>query len=165
MTFQPAPDMARLMCVHAVPFCDAPADEGAGASRSPLLSGALRNRVLHVAGTLAGILRRARAGRRDSSLASGSDGLAVWSGYDMTTIQPLRAALRPGEQQCTHRPPCPGALAHDRSGARTMASHPEQGWSLLCNGVVIFDDGGALLPDGRTVLPPPTCAHLVAPAA
>jgi len=55
MTFQPAPDMARLMCVHAVPFCDAPADEGAGASRSPLLSGALRDRVLHVAGTLAGI--------------------------------------------------------------------------------------------------------------
>jgi hypothetical protein len=70
MTFQPAPDMARLMCVHAVPFCDAPADEGAGASRSPLLSGALRDRVLHVAG----------AGRRDSSLASGSAGLAVWSG-------------------------------------------------------------------------------------
>ena len=56
ITFQPAPDMARLMCVHAVPFCDAPA-EGAGASRSPLLSGALRDRVLHVAGTLAGILR------------------------------------------------------------------------------------------------------------
>jgi len=80
MTFQPAPDMARLMCVHAVPFCDAPADEGAGASRSPLLSGALRDRVLHVAGTLAGSFARARAGRRDSSLASGSAGLAVWSG-------------------------------------------------------------------------------------
>jgi hypothetical protein len=46
-----------------------------------------------------------------------------------------------------------------------MASHPEQGWSLLCNGVVIFDDGGALLPDGRTVLPPPTCAHLARVAA
>ena len=27
-----------------------------------------------------------------------------------------------------------------------MASHPEQGWSLLCNGVVIFEDTGALLP-------------------
>ena len=86
----------------------------------------------------------------------------------MTTIQPLRAAPAAGEQQCPHRPPCPGALAHDRSCARTMASHPEQGWSLLCNGVLIFDDGGALLPDGRTVLPPPTCAHLAhlaAPAA
>jgi hypothetical protein len=57
MTLQPAPDMTRLLRAHAVPFCDAPADEGAGASRSPLLSGALRDRVLHVAGTLAGILR------------------------------------------------------------------------------------------------------------
>jgi len=83
----------------------------------------------------------------------------------MTTIQPLRAARRPGEQQCTHRPPCPAALAHDRSGARIRASHPEQGWSLLCNGVVIFDDGGALLPDGRAILPPPARARTVAPAA
>jgi len=46
-----------------------------------------------------------------------------------------------------------------------MTSHPEQGWSLLCNGVVIFDDGGALLPDGRALLPPPPRAHMVAPAA
>jgi hypothetical protein len=46
-----------------------------------------------------------------------------------------------------------------------MASHPEQGWSLLCNGVVIFDDGGALLPGGRAVLPPPVRARMTAPAA
>jgi hypothetical protein len=46
-----------------------------------------------------------------------------------------------------------------------MASHPEQGWSLLCNGVVIFDDGGALLPDGRAVPPPSARARMVAPAA
>ena len=83
----------------------------------------------------------------------------------MTTIQPLRAGRRPPEQQCPHWPRCPGALAHDRSGARTMTSHPEQGWSLLCNGVVVFDDGGALLPDGRAVLPPPARARAVAPAA
>jgi Family of unknown function (DUF5999) len=83
----------------------------------------------------------------------------------MTTIQPLRAARRPGEQPCPHRPRCPSAPAHDRSGARTTASHPEQGWSLLCNGVVIFDDGGALLPDGRAVPPPPARARTVAPAA
>ena len=83
----------------------------------------------------------------------------------MTTIQPLRAARRPGDQQCPHQPRCPSALAHDRSGARIMTSHPEQGWSLLCNGVVIFDDGGALLPDGRAVLPPPPRACMVAPAA
>ena len=77
----------------------------------------------------------------------------------MTTIQSLRAARRPAERQCPHRPRCPSALAHDRSGAQTVASHPEQGWSLLCNGVVAFDDGGVLLPDGRAVLPPPlTCS-------
>jgi len=46
-----------------------------------------------------------------------------------------------------------------------MASHPEQGWSLMCNGVVIFDDGGALLPGGRAVPPPPARARTVAPAA
>jgi hypothetical protein len=48
----------------------------------------------------------------------------------------------------------PDGLAHDRSGARTIASHPMQGWSLLCNGVVVFDDGGKLLPGGRAVPSP-----------
>jgi len=32
-----------------------------------------------------------------------------------------------------------------------VAYHPEQGWGLLCNAVVIFDDSGELLPDGRAV--------------
>jgi hypothetical protein len=41
----------------------------------------------------------------------------------------------------------------DRYGAHIVASHPEQGWSLLCNGVVLFDDGGALLPDGHSEEP------------
>lgn len=34
-----------------------------------------------------------------------------------------------------------------------MASHPEQGWSLLCNGVVVFEDTGAILPNGWTIPP------------
>ena len=54
---------------------------------------------------------------------------------------------------CQHQPPCPPADASDREAAHVMASHPEQGWSLLCNGVVIFDDTGALLPDGRSIPP------------
>ena len=83
----------------------------------------------------------------------------------MATIQLLRDARRTGEQQCPHRPQCPGALARDRCGARTVASHPEQGWSLLCNGVVAFDDGGALLPDSRAVPPPPTRTRITAQAA
>jgi hypothetical protein len=37
--------------------------------------------------------------------------------------------------------------------ARVAASHPEQGWSLLCNGVVLFDDAGMLLPDGEAIVP------------
>jgi hypothetical protein len=34
-----------------------------------------------------------------------------------------------------------------------VAAHPEQGWSLLCNGVVLFEDYGELLPDGRALGP------------
>jgi len=37
--------------------------------------------------------------------------------------------------------------------AHVIAGHPEQGWSLLCNGIVLFDDGGLLLPDGRAEAP------------
>ena len=54
---------------------------------------------------------------------------------------------------CQHQPRCPGAGAVDHLAARTVAQHPEQGWSLLCNGVVLFDDCGELLPDGRAVQP------------
>jgi len=52
---------------------------------------------------------------------------------------------------CRHLPPCPTADAPDRDAACVVASHPEQGWSLLCNGVVCFDDLGELLPDGSSL--------------
>ena len=39
---------------------------------------------------------------------------------------------------CPHSPPCPDASAPDREAAHTVVNHPEQGWSLLCNGIVIF---------------------------
>jgi hypothetical protein len=61
----------------------------------------------------------------------------------------------PEYDMCKHQPPCPGALASDPMAARVMVSHPEQGWSLLCNGVVLFDDAGALLPGGQGIAPPP----------
>jgi hypothetical protein len=54
---------------------------------------------------------------------------------------------------CSHVPPCPTADAADHDAARVVSTHPEQGWSLLCNGVVAFEDTGELLPDGRTVAP------------
>jgi hypothetical protein len=50
---------------------------------------------------------------------------------------------------CTHEPQCPSAGDIARAAARAIAGHPEQGWSLLCNCIVLFDDGGLLLPDGR----------------
>ena len=55
---------------------------------------------------------------------------------------------------CQHLHTCPDAQAPDRMAARVVADHLEQGWSLLCNGVVLFEDGGALLADGSAVAPP-----------
>jgi Family of unknown function (DUF5999) len=54
---------------------------------------------------------------------------------------------------CRHRPTCPSADASDRDAAQAVARHPEQGWNLLCNGVVVFDDTGELLPDGSVIAP------------
>lgn len=80
------------MRVHAAPDSDAPVTEGAGASRPPLLSGALRDRALHLAGTLAGTLCPApAAGHRDASLAAGSAGLAVCCGQLARTRSGPRA--------------------------------------------------------------------------
>jgi hypothetical protein len=54
---------------------------------------------------------------------------------------------------CRHQPICPSADASDRDAARVVSAHPEQGWSLLCNGVVAFDDTGELLPNGQVIAP------------
>jgi hypothetical protein len=52
----------------------------------------------------------------------------------------------------------PPADHRDRDAAHTVAFHPEQGWSLLCNGVIVFDDLGEILPGGRVVSPPCTAS-------
>ncbi|AXQ58311.1 MULTISPECIES: DUF5999 family protein [Streptomyces] len=54
---------------------------------------------------------------------------------------------------CQHQPLCPTADSADREAARVVAHRPEQGWSLLCNGVVLFEDTGELLPDGQIIAP------------
>lgn len=54
---------------------------------------------------------------------------------------------------CEHNPPCPTADAADHESARAVSCHPEQGWSLLCNGVIVFEDTGELMPDGSLVQP------------
>ena len=66
---------------------------------------------------------------------------------------------------CPHRPSCPAAGRPDRQAAHAVASHPEQGWSLLCNGVILFDDGGELLPDRRAGAPPGPAARPLPVAA
>ena len=57
---------------------------------------------------------------------------------------------------CQHQPPCPPPDAAGREAAAVVAAHPEQGWSLLCNGVVLFEDNGLLLPDGQMIPPQPS---------
>ena len=61
--------------------------------------------------------------------------------------------MRDAPRTCRHLPACPPAADPAHDAARVVARHPEQGWVLLCNGVVVFDDTGELLPDGRTVAP------------
>jgi len=52
---------------------------------------------------------------------------------------------------CGHATPCPSADASDRDAAHVISAHPEQGWSLLCNGIVLFEDFGELLPNGQSI--------------
>lgn len=73
------------------------------------------------------------------------------------SIMMLKPAPRAKDGTCSHQPRCPDALAPDRMAAWPVARRPEQGWSLLCNGVVLFDDGGQLLPDGQAISPASTC--------
>jgi hypothetical protein len=59
---------------------------------------------------------------------------------------------------CSHACQCPAADAPDRDAACIVAEHHDQGWVLLCNGVVLFEDTGELLPDGRSIEPRPRLA-------
>ena len=56
------------------------------------------------------------------------------------------------EPRCTHLPRCPSYDAPDGLAARIAIDRPEQGWCLLCNGVVVFDDLGVLLPTPGAVV-------------
>ncbi|CAL9282957.1 hypothetical protein SUDANB25_00681 [Streptomyces sp. SudanB25_2051] len=83
----------------------------------------------------------------------------------MNTASSRRAestSQRKNPTMCQHQPPCPTADSADREAARVVAHHPEQGWSLLCNGVLLFEDTGELLPDGQIIAPhrPLTTSHV-----
>ncbi|WP_462187972.1 MULTISPECIES: DUF5999 family protein [unclassified Frankia] len=62
-------------------------------------------------------------------------------------------AAAPRRRGCPHSPPCPTADSVDRDAARVASQHWDQGWILLCNGVILFEDTGEILPTGRTVEP------------
>ena len=65
------------------------------------------------------------------------------------TVHPMDLASRKGA-----KPGAAGSVTVTiAAAAHTVACHPEQGWSLLCNGVIVFEDTGELLPDGRTIAP------------
>jgi hypothetical protein len=52
---------------------------------------------------------------------------------------------------CQHTPDFPSSDAADACKAHVRTPHPEQGWYLLCNGVIFFEDGGAILPNGAVL--------------
>ncbi|MFD9391216.1 DUF5999 family protein [Streptomyces sp. NPDC060000] len=66
---------------------------------------------------------------------------------------------------CSLQLPSASADAHSVHLAHIVAAHPEQGWNLLCDGTIVFDDSGELLPDGRVVDPHRVTAQQLAVAA
>jgi hypothetical protein len=54
----------------------------------------------------------------------------------------VTATPAPADHVCEHTPPCPLRDDPAALAAKLRATHPEQGWSLLCNGIVLFMDGG-----------------------
>ena len=47
---------------------------------------------------------------------------------------------------CTHLPTCADQATSAAWTARVIVDHHEQGCCLLCNGVILFDDGTVILP-------------------
>ncbi|MFJ4480896.1 DUF5999 family protein [Streptomyces longwoodensis] len=69
---------------------------------------------------------------------------------------------------CSHPNPTqtqPDGRQTDTRAAHVVATHPEQGRDLLCDGTIVFDDSGALLPDGRVLAPHRLPADALATAA
>ncbi|RNM12200.1 DUF5999 family protein [Nocardioides pocheonensis] len=63
---------------------------------------------------------------------------------------------------CHHNPHCPTADERAAMTAYVAVDHSEQGWCLLCNGVIRFEDGGAIFPDGHVAPGPASLAHVAA---
>ena len=50
---------------------------------------------------------------------------------------------------CANNSTCPTAEDSCCWTACVVSDHSEQGWCRLCNGVILFDDGVYLAPDGH----------------
>ena len=50
---------------------------------------------------------------------------------------------------CANNETCPSAEDSCSWTACVVSDHSEQGWCRLCNGVILFDDGFDLAPDGH----------------
>lgn len=56
---------------------------------------------------------------------------------------------------CPHTPPCPAATAPDAAAARIVSEHLQDcGYALLCNGVVLLEGDGLLIPEPREAAAP-----------
>ncbi|MFD4574388.1 DUF5999 family protein [Streptomyces sp. NPDC058417] len=66
---------------------------------------------------------------------------------------------------CSHQTSTAADLRHGTAAAHVVAARPEQGWSLLCDGTIVFDDSGSLLPDGRIEAPHRVAADRLTTAA
>lgn len=71
-------------------------------------------------------------------------GYSAW----MPTVH-VDAADELTADRCQHDQECPAADHPGHATARAVAMHPEQGWTLLCNGVIVCEDGGELDPAGH----------------
>ena len=70
-----------------------------------------------------------------------------------TAVRTVLWTLRAEGALCEHSTPCPPASAADHLAASVLIGHPGAGWSVLCNGVILFEDTGYLLPTGGAVGP------------
>ena len=92
-----------------------------------------------------GLARAAHAFRVHARRGAGAR--ITWLGSSTWAANPGR------DHELSASAALPAADAPDCEAAHVVAAHPEQGWSLLCNGVVVFEDTGDLLPDGRIIAP------------
>ncbi|MFC9266234.1 DUF5999 family protein [Streptomyces zhihengii] len=70
-----------------------------------------------------------------------------------SAIRAVLGALRAEGALCEHSSPCPPASAVDRLAAKVLVGPPGVGWCVLCNGVILFEDTGYLLPSGDIGVP------------